>query len=60
MIYMRYNYRKGFKGYSHGTVKKEAKKGNTIFIYENGVYDLTTYVQNGGWVRFLSRVSVLS
>ncbi|GAA5929616.1 uncharacterized protein JCM15063_004203 [Sporobolomyces koalae] len=48
MIYLRYNYRKGFMGYSHGTVKKEATKGRTIFIYDNSVYDLSTYVQNGG------------
>jgi chitin synthase len=48
MIYLRYNYRKGFMGYSHGTVKKEASKGKQIFIFENSVYDLTTYVQNGG------------
>ncbi|GAA5957121.1 hypothetical protein JCM3765_005413 [Sporobolomyces pararoseus] len=48
MIYLRYNYRKGFMGYSHGTVKKEATKGKQIFIYENSVYDMTTYVQNGG------------
>ena len=48
MIYLRYNYRKGFMGYSHGTVKKEATKGKQIFIYENSVYDMSTYVQNGG------------
>ncbi|GAA6007186.1 hypothetical protein JCM11491_003035 [Sporobolomyces phaffii] len=48
MIYLRYNYRKGFMGYSRGTVKKEASKGKQIFIYDNSVYDMTTYVQNGG------------
>ncbi|BGP46627.1 hypothetical protein JCM10450v2_002474 [Rhodotorula kratochvilovae] len=49
MVYLRYNYRKGFMGYSHGTVKKEAKeKGKNIAIYEGNVYDFSTYIQNGG------------
>ncbi|GAA5852425.1 hypothetical protein JCM9279_001197 [Rhodotorula babjevae] len=49
MVYMRYNYRKGFMGYSRGTVKKEAKeKGKNIAVYDGNVYDFSTYIQNGG------------
>jgi len=51
MVYMRYNYRKGFMGYSRGTVKKEAKeKGKNIAVYDGNVYDFSTYIQNGGCV----------
>ncbi|GAA5949771.1 hypothetical protein JCM21900_003288 [Sporobolomyces salmonicolor] len=48
MVYLRYNYRKGFMGYSDKTVSAEAKKGSSIAIYDGSVYDLSTYVQNGG------------
>ncbi|GAA5998220.1 uncharacterized protein JCM10292_001051 [Rhodotorula paludigena] len=49
MVYLRYNHRTGFMGFSHGTVSKEAKeKGKNIAIYENNVYDFSTYIQNGG------------
>ncbi|GAA6024747.1 hypothetical protein JCM10207_008883, partial [Rhodosporidiobolus poonsookiae] len=49
MVYLRYNYRKGFMGYSHGTVSKEAKeKGLNIAIIDGSVYDMSDYIQNGG------------
>ncbi|BGP14296.1 hypothetical protein JCM10213_007731 [Rhodosporidiobolus nylandii] len=49
MVYLRYNYRKGFMGYSHGTVKKEAKeKGTNIAIIDGSVYDMSDYISNGG------------
>ncbi|KAL8293373.1 hypothetical protein RQP46_000074 [Phenoliferia psychrophenolica] len=50
MIYLRYNYRKGFMGYSHKVVKTKASSGNVIAIYKGGIYDLTTYVTNSGQV----------
>ncbi|GAA5861276.1 hypothetical protein JCM8547_008542 [Rhodosporidiobolus lusitaniae] len=49
MVYLRYNYRKGFMGYSHGTVKKEANdKGYNIAIIDGSVYDMTDYIAAGG------------
>ncbi|GAA6027812.1 hypothetical protein JCM8097_001730 [Rhodosporidiobolus ruineniae] len=49
MVYLRYNFRKGFMGYSHGTVKKEAsEKGYNMAILDGSVYDLTDYISNGG------------
>lgn len=48
MIYMRYNYRKGFVGYTPKEVKSKSSTGNTIAIYKGGVYDLTNYVTNSG------------
>lgn len=48
MIYLRYNFRKGFIGYTPSEISKKAKAGNVIAIYEGGVYDLTSYVSNSG------------
>ncbi|GAA5975793.1 hypothetical protein JCM10908_005282 [Rhodotorula pacifica] len=49
MIYLRYNYRKGFMGFSPGTVKSEVKKhGYNMAIIDGNVYDFTTYIQNNG------------
>ncbi|GAA5829328.1 hypothetical protein JCM11251_005008 [Rhodosporidiobolus azoricus] len=49
MVYLRYNYRKGFMGFSSGTVRKEAKeKGKNIAIIDGSVYDMTDYVTAGG------------
>lgn len=50
MIYLRSNFRKGFIGYTSGTVKSKAKAGSVIAIYDGGVYDLTTFVTNNGFV----------
>ncbi|BGP30551.1 hypothetical protein JCM10296v2_002306 [Rhodotorula toruloides] len=49
MVYMRYNYRKGFMGYSPGAIRSEAnKKGLNLAILDGNVYDFSDYIQNGG------------
>lgn len=48
MIYLRYNFRKGFLGFTKKEIKTKANAGNTIVIYDGGVYDLTTYITNNG------------
>lgn len=48
MIYLRFNFRKGFIGYTPSEISKRAKAGNVVAIYEGGVYDLTSYVSNSG------------
>ncbi|KAL8280137.1 hypothetical protein RQP46_007467 [Phenoliferia psychrophenolica] len=48
MIYLRYNYRKGFVGFTPKEIKNKASSGSTIAIYNGGVYDLTSYVTNSG------------
>lgn len=52
MIYLRYNFRKGFLGYTPKEITKMAQSGRIVGIYEGGVYDLTTYVQNNGQAPF--------
>ncbi|KAM0754954.1 translation initiation factor IF-2 [Meredithblackwellia eburnea MCA 4105] len=48
MVYLRYNYRKGFMGYTPKEIRSKASSGAVIAIYNGGVYDLTDYVQNSG------------
>lgn len=48
MIYLRYNFRKGFRGYTPGQIRKDAQRGSNVVIYEEGVYDMSTYITNGG------------
>ncbi|KAK4058243.1 hypothetical protein OIO90_000399 [Microbotryomycetes sp. JL221] len=48
MIYLRYNFRKGFVGYTPGSVRKMGKSGKNIVIYDGGVYDMSQYIQSGG------------
>ncbi|KAM0788255.1 hypothetical protein ACM66B_001406 [Microbotryomycetes sp. NB124-2] len=48
MIYLRYNFRKGFVGYTPGAVRKMGKAGNNVVIIDGAVYDMTQYIQNGG------------
>lgn len=48
MIYLRYNFRKGFMGYTPGAVKKLGKNGDNTVIYDGGVYDMSTYITNNG------------
>ncbi|KAI5481543.1 chitin synthase, glycosyltransferase family 2 protein [Pseudohyphozyma bogoriensis] len=48
MIYLRYNFRKGFIGYKPSEIKTKANAGSVIAIYDNGVYDLSTFVTNNG------------
>lgn len=50
MVFLRYNYRKGFVGYSTGTVSKRAKATSTrnTVIYKGNVYDMSGYIANNG------------
>ncbi len=48
MIYLRYNFRKGFIGYKPKAVRSTAEAGSAIAIYKDAVYDFSTYVTNGG------------
>lgn len=49
MIYLRYNFRKGFMGYTPKTVKSRGKSGDNTVIYDGGVYDMSTYITNNGY-----------
>ncbi|KAH8914587.1 glycosyltransferase family 2 protein [Atractiella rhizophila] len=49
MIFLRYNYRRGFVGYTKGDVHKRRLTYNTV-IYRGGVYDMTDYINAGGGV----------
>lgn len=52
MIMMRSRFRKGFMGYTKKDLKNMANAGRAVGIYENKVYELTTYIrQNGGGLR---------
>ncbi|GAA98572.1 glycosyltransferase family 2 protein [Mixia osmundae IAM 14324] len=50
MIYLRSNYRRGFMGFTPGSVAKMASTASTanVAIYRDYVYDFTNYVLNGG------------
>lgn len=50
MIYLRYNYRKGFMGYTPKAIKKLGDAGTNVVIIDGGVYDMSTYITNGGYV----------
>lgn len=50
MVYLRYNYRKGFIGYTPSEVSSMATAGRTIGIYNGGVYDMTDYIAASGYV----------
>lgn len=50
MVYMRYNYRRGFMGYTDSQVSKRASTvltKNTV-MYKGYVYDMTGYITNNG------------
>lgn len=49
MVMLRYNFRKGFVGYTPDMINSAASSGSTIAIYDGGVYDLTSYIANGGY-----------
>ena len=52
MIMLRYRFRTGFVGYSHKDISNMASAGRAVAIYENMVYELTTYIQqNGGGLK---------
>ena len=50
MVFLRYNYRRGFTGYTLGDVSKRAETANTrnTVIYRGNVYDMTAYISNNG------------
>lgn len=48
MTYMRYRYRVGFMGHTSKEIKNMASSGRAVAIYNGLVYELTTYVSQGG------------
>jgi chitin synthase len=48
MVYLRWNYRVGFVGYTPSEVKSMASAGRAVGIIDNLVYELTTYISQGG------------
>jgi chitin synthase len=59
MVYLRYNYRKGFIGYTPSEISSMATAGRTIGIYNGGVYDMTDYIANSGYVLAPDRCPAL-
>ncbi|KAK8846712.1 hypothetical protein IAR55_005799 [Kwoniella newhampshirensis] len=52
MIMMRHRFRVGFMGYTKKDIKSMASAGRAVAIYDNIVYELTTYIQqNGGGLK---------
>ncbi|RXK42203.1 chitin synthase [Tremella mesenterica] len=52
MIMLRYRYRVGFMGYTKKDLKNMANAGRAVGVYNNLVYELTTYIQqNGGGLK---------
>jgi len=48
MIMLRYRFRAGFVGYTKKDIKIMASSGRAIAIYDNLVYEMTTYIQQNG------------
>lgn len=48
MIFLRYNFRKGFIGYTPQDISNMVATGRKVAIIDGGVYDMTDYVANGG------------
>lgn len=48
MVYLRYNFRKGFIGFTPSDIARQAKAGTKIAIYDGGVYDMSDYIANNG------------
>lgn len=48
MIFMRYNFRKGFIGFTPSDISNMAAAGRQILVIGGSVYDMTDYVTNGG------------
>lgn len=48
MIFLRYNFRKGFIGYTPSDISAMVAAGNKVVIIDGGVYDMTNYIANGG------------
>ena len=52
MIMMRYRFRTGFVGYTRKDLKSMASSGRAVAVYDNLVYDMSTYIQqNGGGLK---------
>jgi chitin synthase len=52
MTVMRSNYRKGFRGYTKKEIKQMANAGRAVAIYDDYIYEMTTYIQqNGGGLK---------
>lgn len=50
MILLRYNYRKGFIGFTPTEISSMASAGRKVAVIDGGVYDMTDYVTNNGSV----------
>ena len=48
MIMLRYRFRTGFMGYTRKDIKNMASAGRAVAIYDDMVYELTTYIQQNG------------
>ena len=48
MIMLRYRFRTGFMGYTRKDLKNMASSGRAVAIYDDMVYELTTYKQQNG------------
>lgn len=48
MIFLRYNYRKGFIGFTPSDISRMVATGTKIAVIDGGVYDMTNYIANGG------------
>lgn len=52
MIMLRYRFRTGFMGYTKKDIKIMASAGRAVAIYDNLVYEMSTYIQqNGGGLK---------
>lgn len=51
MIYMRYNFRKGFVGITPKTIKSNANSGAAVAVYNKHVYDVSEYVKSPPYLR---------
>jgi chitin synthase len=51
MTQMRWNNRRGFIGYTPRELRNMANGGRSVAVYNNLIYDLTSYINNGPAVR---------
>ncbi|CED82854.1 glycosyltransferase family 2 protein [Phaffia rhodozyma] len=58
MVYMRYNFRKGFVGILPSTIRSSATSGAAIAIYDNHVYDVSEYVKSPPYFKTPSGTQV--
>lgn len=48
MIMMRYRFRVGFAGFTKKEIKSMANAGRAVAVYNDLVYEMTTYIRQGG------------